>query len=87
MNTSCPSEIQVPFLNTTSLLKYKSGEGGGCFWAKQKAHPRGIISYSLDKQSITKPHSTRHAGHAGGFMFSQMVAHAPFPQTRFQEKP
>ena len=52
------------------------GGGGGGFLGDAKARPKDIISCSLDyikqklstdKQSIIKPHSTRHAGKAGGF--------------------
>ena len=50
--------------------------GGGGFLGEVKARPKDIISFSLDynkqklstdKQSIIKPHFTRHAGKAGGF--------------------
>ena len=52
--------------------------GGGGFVGEVKARPKDIISSSLgyqkqklstDKQSIIKPHSTRHAGKAGGFTY------------------
>ena len=47
-----------------------------------KARPKDIISFSLDyykqkqstdKQSVIKPHSTRHAGKAGGFIYHYFV--------------
>ena len=50
--------------------------GGGMFLGEVKARPKDIISFSLDynkqklstdKQSIIKPHFTRHAGKTGGF--------------------
>jgi len=46
------------------------------FLGEVKARPKDIISFSLDynkqklstdKQSVIKPHFTRHAGKAGGF--------------------
>ena len=49
---------------------------GGVILGEVKARPKDIISFSLDyiskkqsadKQSVIKPHFTRHAGKAGGF--------------------
>ena len=54
------------------------GGGGGVILGEVKARPKDIISFSLDylrlykqkqstdKQSVIKPHFTRHAGKAGG---------------------
>ena len=56
--------------------------GGGVFLGEVKARPKDIISFSLDynkqklstdKQSVIKPHFTRHAGKAGGFTGMSMV--------------
>ena len=53
------------------------GGGGGGVLGEVKTRPKDIISSSLDyiskelstdKQSIIKPHFTRHAGKAGGFV-------------------
>ena len=69
------------------------------FLGEVKARPKDIISFSLDynkqklssdKQSIIKPHFTRHAGKAGGFllgcMFELGASHRRFqsstPRTR-----
>ena len=54
------------------------GGGGGVILGEVKARPKDIISFSLrlykqkqstDKQSVIKPHTTRHAGKAGGFPY------------------
>ena len=56
--------------------------GGGVILGEVKARPKDIISFSLDyykqkqstdKQSVIKPHSTRHAGKAGGFIYHYFV--------------
>ena len=58
------------------------GGGGGVFLGEVKARPKDIISFSLDynkqklstdKQSVIKPHFTRHAGKAGGFISAEMA--------------
>ena len=60
------------------LVVVVGGGGGGVILGEVKARPKDIISFSLDyiskskvqstdKQSVIKPHSTRHAGKAGGF--------------------
>jgi len=61
------------------------------FLGEVKARPKDIISFSLDynkqklstdKQSIIKPHFTRHAGKAGGLPL--VFAHVFFVVPKFE---